>query len=518
VRTRPQIHPPVRTRARRCLLLCVLLAFGVLGASGTAGASTTHDLRGSWSCCGSGGAGAQTFNITTMDLSSGSFSGTANYPSGSAFSPITGTASGDSVSLTTGPYYGSSYSATFTGTISADNNRMSGTWMSNSSQSGTWTATRTSGPPSGGGGGGGGGNGGAAKRPTATRVICNYFVATASDTCIATVGDAGAPPRTTPTGAVKFASANGGIFTAGNSCELTPTPYSPGVASCSVEFLPPSSTFPQVAAGYLGDAEHDGSFGATTFYILGGVAGGLGVDLGAQPALGSRTTSPVTVGCPSQGTSSRTSLAHGAAVVDGPTIEDRITDVLTQCLIKMDADIKMLDNPTLAKPCGALHTVGDVSRCSPPIRDAFNAQTQIPVDVETQKLKQMVAKRNEMFEQLRKIIDGYYKTSTQVINQIGRSVPAAQSARTAKGLVLGRGVRVVVRVGHSRAFRITFTRAGQKLLGFPRKLRKLLPKIVLPIEVRIRIAAVTPLKGSTRKHVKLKRTTITRVVAFSLSP
>jgi hypothetical protein len=120
-----------------------------VGAAATAGASTTHDLTGSWDCCGSGGAAAQIFKITSMDLSSGSFSGTATYPSGTAFSPISGTASGNSVSLTTGPYYGSSYSATFTGTISADNNTMSGTWQSNASQSGTWTATRTSGggPP-----------------------------------------------------------------------------------------------------------------------------------------------------------------------------------------------------------------------------------------------------------------------------------------------------------------------------------------------------------------------------------
>jgi hypothetical protein len=86
------------------------------------------------------------FRITSMDLSSGSFSGSAEFPSGGAFSPISGTATGGSVSLTTGPYSdGSGYSATFTGTISADNNSMSGTWQSNASQSGTWTATRTSG-------------------------------------------------------------------------------------------------------------------------------------------------------------------------------------------------------------------------------------------------------------------------------------------------------------------------------------------------------------------------------------
>ena len=50
--------------------------------------------------------------------------------------------------LTTGPYTQlPSYSATFTGTISANGKTMKGGWTSNHSQSGTWTATRTSAPP-----------------------------------------------------------------------------------------------------------------------------------------------------------------------------------------------------------------------------------------------------------------------------------------------------------------------------------------------------------------------------------
>src|SRR5215210_1890898 len=117
----------------------------LLGIAAGAHATTTHDMRGTWDCCGSGGAGAQQFVIQTMDLSSGAFSGEARQ-GGVRFSPITGTATGNSVSLTTGPYDGGSYSATFVGTIAADSRSMSGSWSSNASQEGTWTATRASAP------------------------------------------------------------------------------------------------------------------------------------------------------------------------------------------------------------------------------------------------------------------------------------------------------------------------------------------------------------------------------------
>lgn len=78
-----------------------------------------------------------------MDKGSGSFSGTGQ--GGSIKMTITGNANGDAVTLTTA-YDGSSYSATFKGTLSADSKSMSGSWESNSSQKGTWTATRPSAP------------------------------------------------------------------------------------------------------------------------------------------------------------------------------------------------------------------------------------------------------------------------------------------------------------------------------------------------------------------------------------
>lgn len=118
-------------------------------AAGSASASTTHDLTGAWSCCspGSGGVATQTWTITTMDKSSGAFSGNG---AGNGYTwPITGTANGDSITLTTGPYNElPSYTAVFKGTISADSKTISGDWDDNATPepSGTFTATRSSAP------------------------------------------------------------------------------------------------------------------------------------------------------------------------------------------------------------------------------------------------------------------------------------------------------------------------------------------------------------------------------------
>ena len=135
----------------------------------------------------------------------------------------------------------------------------------------------------GGSGGGGGTQGGSAKRGTITQVICNYIVATARDTCTATVGDAGGPPRPTPAGEVRFASQSGGSFIAGNTCQLRPTPLSPGVASCSVQWQPPPNAgFPSITAEYLGSAQHATSNAITRFLFAGTLGGIMGV-----PRLGS---------------------------------------------------------------------------------------------------------------------------------------------------------------------------------------------------------------------------------------
>jgi hypothetical protein len=113
----------------------------------------------------------------------------------------------------------------------------------------------------------GGACGATCPHPTTTQVVCSLVVATASDTCTATVADTDPTGSTVPTGAVGFASASGGSFPSGNSCTLVATPASPNTSSCSVEYLPPTkpSSAPAITATYAGDAGHTSSQGKTTY-------------------------------------------------------------------------------------------------------------------------------------------------------------------------------------------------------------------------------------------------------------
>lgn len=110
--------------------------------------------------------------------------------------------------------------------------------------------------------------------PTVTQVICNLIIATASDTCTATVADAAPSGASNPTGTVTFTSASGGVFSAGNTCNLVPTPLSPNVSSCSVQFLPPTapSTLPAITAAYAGDGLRSASSGQTHYGAAGELA------------------------------------------------------------------------------------------------------------------------------------------------------------------------------------------------------------------------------------------------------
>ncbi len=105
------------------------------------------------------------------------------------------------------------------------------------------------------------------KHPTASQVICNLVLATASDTCTATVADSASGGATNPTGPVTFASASGGVFSAGNTCNLTATPASSNTSSCSVQFLPPTgpSALPAITSSYAGDGTHSGSTAQTNY-------------------------------------------------------------------------------------------------------------------------------------------------------------------------------------------------------------------------------------------------------------
>lgn len=118
--------------------------------------------------------------------------------------------------------------------------------------------------------GGGSSGGGSSLRPTATAVSCNYVVATAVDECFATVGDAGPPPASGPTGTVKFTTTGTGLFMLGSTCALTTSASSPTTAGCSAEYLPGLGEGPpNVVAAYSGDVAHAGSSGSTRFFTPG---------------------------------------------------------------------------------------------------------------------------------------------------------------------------------------------------------------------------------------------------------
>jgi hypothetical protein len=251
-------------RAPRNLLLTCAAAVMVatLGLTSAAAAST---VTGTWSCCGEGGASQQTWTITE---SGGALSGSASSEYGGAFSPISGKVSGSSVEIVTGPYFGSSYSATFVGTISGET--MSGTWTSNASQNGTWTATR-----------GSGGEEAAKKaeeerkkeeeekanalRKSAIQVNCDSFYPGLPNEyfqCTAQVADAsGRSPAEVPTGTVSFAvnAGGAGAILGTKTCTLAPSQTGGASSFCSIEYVPPSGgleigTQPPITASYSGSS------------------------------------------------------------------------------------------------------------------------------------------------------------------------------------------------------------------------------------------------------------------------
>jgi hypothetical protein len=107
-----------------------------------------------------------------------------------------------------------------------------------------------------------------APHPTVSQVICNLVIATATDTCTATVGDSATAGQINPTGTVTFTSAHGGVFSAGNTCSLTPSPGT--TSSCSVQFIPPTSgsSLPEITASYGGDVAHNPSSAQTHYAPL----------------------------------------------------------------------------------------------------------------------------------------------------------------------------------------------------------------------------------------------------------
>ncbi len=112
------------------------LLFLLAGADAHGAAAA--DLSGHWQCCGGGGASAQEWDI------SGS-GGSGVIPGGGVFASIKATLNADRVTIiTTYNQFAPGYVATFTGTLAAGGSTMSGSWVSNQGQAGTWTATLVS--------------------------------------------------------------------------------------------------------------------------------------------------------------------------------------------------------------------------------------------------------------------------------------------------------------------------------------------------------------------------------------
>ena len=130
------------------LLALLAIVAGLLGGGASAAsraASSQIDLRGVWDAPSHVGTAAypQQWHITKENLTTGAYSGVDTSSVGD-FS-IVGTVSGNHLSATVSD---SSYSAREQGTISSSQKSVSGTFTDSNGTSGTFSATRLSGPPS----------------------------------------------------------------------------------------------------------------------------------------------------------------------------------------------------------------------------------------------------------------------------------------------------------------------------------------------------------------------------------
>jgi hypothetical protein len=262
----------LRARSRRTVLLG-LLALGcggalpaipsVLGATTAAAAGApTYSLLGGWqtgyepSPGGAREAANGTFDITSMNMSTGTFSGTA-VVQGTSFT-VQGTESGAvaTYTLTDGSYVAHdtlNLSIQGDGNVGGDgsftdSNTSSGYfWAELTSPTGTTTTTTTTPTTP---------TTTTNLDPTATVVMCDFYVASTDDPCTATVGDS-TGNGSTPTGQVNFSGDRTG------ACSLQATPSSPGVAACSITVPGSETAFLDITATYSGDARHATSNGST---------------------------------------------------------------------------------------------------------------------------------------------------------------------------------------------------------------------------------------------------------------
>lgn len=104
------------------------------------------------------------------------------------------------------------------------------------------------------------------KLPSFTSVVCNIVVNGPGSTCAAQVADKSPLRGYPPAGTVTFAAQSG---TVGKSCLLAGTPGSPGIASCTVSYVPSANLVqgepPPVSADYSGDGTFAPSSGNSRY-------------------------------------------------------------------------------------------------------------------------------------------------------------------------------------------------------------------------------------------------------------
>jgi hypothetical protein len=258
--------------------LCLTAALTALGLAGfgpsaAAAEPPSFNMMGTWTTGYLTGSTRQpangSYDITAMNMATGAVSGTAE-TSGEHFA-LEGVESGSvaqiKLTLTGGGY--TAYDTLHLSVLSSGHVGGNGTFNSVAfSETGTgfWAEQNGSTPSE-----------EAArkakeaeaeKRPTGTSIICDYEFATSENTCVASVGDGGAPPSIAPTGTVTFTTTTG-AFSSGASCSIAPVPSSPSVASCSLVYFTATSGLPSITATYGGDAHHAPSSGKTQFLGLG---------------------------------------------------------------------------------------------------------------------------------------------------------------------------------------------------------------------------------------------------------
>ncbi len=219
------------TIARLGLTLALLAALLSCLAARAAAEAPTYDLQGNWATGYENGEGVRetangSYAITSMNMSSGAFSGTATVE-GTGFQ-LEGTESGAVArfTLTEGSYvaYDTLHLTEQSGVVGGSGVFASGGYSEEGSP--FWAELVGD------------------KRPSSAKVVCNYETATSNFDCAGIVGDAsGEEPADTPTGSIGF-TATSGSFPDGASCQLVATPDSDGVAECSVVYQPPAGGIP----------------------------------------------------------------------------------------------------------------------------------------------------------------------------------------------------------------------------------------------------------------------------------